>query len=447
MNRCALLLLLASASIFAAEPDIVVNNSTGSNTGASGAPSGFGPFSAAATCDTNGVATTVIDWVGNPLTGVPTDGSAALWLQTASGRRWSKITARAADTVTVADSFNIPAGTPVDCAVGGKRSTLDHGAGTRVVTQDLKLGWFLNIEATGADYSMATALEVTSFGSPFLPVAYIRGTLGRPRLVWTANVNGFGSGVQMSGFTFENLELANTSGVKTLAEAMRIGNNITIRNVIFDGWNATFESDAQDVLVYDSEIRNGVNGLSGNSTNALMLASFIHDQTSTGTTTGRLICLYCIFSDNGTSGIGSIGVPGTLQSTIFSNTVDGMLEDTSNSYSAASLILASNGDHGAQSAAGPEGPELTLGRLVNNNAYFGNVTAPRNNFPVGPNDQTAIDPAFVSPGTQDWAIGPGLNDLGWPPSNVPAGISSLTFTSTEPGVSLRPGGGARNFAY
>src|SRR5574343_971677 len=105
-------------------PNIVFNASTGSDTAASGA----GPASAVtgtAAAHTNGSASTTITLTNSPdLSGVATDGSHCLWMDTASGRQFSKITGAddAANTVTVEDSFNIASASAVNYAIGGKRA-------------------------------------------------------------------------------------------------------------------------------------------------------------------------------------------------------------------------------------------------------------------------------------------------------------------------------------
>jgi hypothetical protein len=135
-------------------PTILINNVTGANPpAASGAPAAFGPVIPGSLCATTGASTT-IQSPGHGLGAVPTDGSAAVWMETASGRRWSKITGVPnGDTFTVQDSFNI--GVAVACAVGGEiAGTL--GNITRLCN-DLKNGWTVILENTGTPYVDAGA--------------------------------------------------------------------------------------------------------------------------------------------------------------------------------------------------------------------------------------------------------------------------------------------------
>ena len=125
-------------------PTIVYNASTGSDTAASGA----GPATAitgSGAAHTSGIASTTIEFDNSPdLSGVATDGSAAVWLNTsAGGRHLSKITAvdDGADTVTVEDSFTIASGgSAVDYAIGGKRAFWEADT-TNADWVDSKSGW------------------------------------------------------------------------------------------------------------------------------------------------------------------------------------------------------------------------------------------------------------------------------------------------------------------
>lgn len=118
-------------------PTIVFSSSSGTSQA-----SGAGPATAiTGTAASNG-AGNVVNLDGSPdLSGVAADGSHAIWIQTASGRRLSKITAvdDLAKTVTTEDTFTL-AGTE-DWAIGGKLVDVDG------VETDLKDGWTYQLEA------------------------------------------------------------------------------------------------------------------------------------------------------------------------------------------------------------------------------------------------------------------------------------------------------------
>lgn len=153
-------------------PAIRVNNLTGSDTAASGAPSTITAISGVAACDTGGAPSTTINWTANGLAGagVPTDGTAALWIGTASGRQFSAIVGLTADTVTVLDNFNISGGPggPRNCAVGGQRASITQELAAdllginNIVTYGGNGGWWtLELEYTGTDYTTAVTLSTT----------------------------------------------------------------------------------------------------------------------------------------------------------------------------------------------------------------------------------------------------------------------------------------------
>lgn len=144
-------------------PEIIIDNVNGANPpAASGAPANFGPVIPPNQCATAGASTT-IQSVGHGLGAVPTDGSAAVWIGTAAGRRWSKITGVPnGDTFTVQDTFNI--GAAVDCVVGGEiAGTLKNV--TRLC-DDLRQGWTVTLQNTGTPYTdSGTVCAVGTTGS------------------------------------------------------------------------------------------------------------------------------------------------------------------------------------------------------------------------------------------------------------------------------------------
>lgn len=142
-------------------PTIVYNASTGSDTAASGAGPGTAVTGTAA-AHTGGSASTTITLTNSPdLSGVATDGSAAIWLNTTAGtRHLSKITAvdNGADTVTVEDSFTIASGSAVNYAIGGKRAGPQNDTSRRDLL-DGKAGWIFEYE--NGTYTWTAAQDIT----------------------------------------------------------------------------------------------------------------------------------------------------------------------------------------------------------------------------------------------------------------------------------------------
>lgn len=434
-----LLLTLLAATAWAAEPDLIVNNLAGSDTAASGAPSTFGPFSQAAACSTAGASTT-INWTAQPCTGIPTDGSALLWMATASGRRFSKITATAVNSITVEDSFNIAAA--VDCACGGKRASISS---SRTLT-DLKQGWSLAIEFTGTAYTHAAlVLGPGNFGSGRR--IHVRGTgASRPTLTWTSN----STGIQDPGsFYLEDLIMTNTNATKTAAFALDLDVDfVMIRNVQFNGWNGMTGTNGQHVWYRNEFTGNGGLGLNLGNRRSFLLANYMHDLSpgtaAAGTAGGsRATGIYNLAVRNTGSGFAA-GLVGNLQATADDNDQHGFaIGATDNGSFYASLISSNNSLRGCD--AGATVANLSRGRIFSNNNYFSNVSS--NTCPTGTGD-TALNPGFTNPAANDWSIGTALSDLGFPPNTVVAGVNSNTVTNTEPGASLRQGStGGGNFAY
>jgi hypothetical protein len=455
IHKLSITLIALTSLLLAAEPDIVINNSTGSDTAASGAPSGFGPFGAVATCHTNGIATNVIEWPANPLAGVPVDGSAVLWLATGAtscnggattGCRFRKITARTAGTVTVEDStFNIPAGAPVDCAVGGKRSTLTS---TRLF-QDARLGWAYNIENTGVNYTVATSIPVGDLVSPFWPRLWIRGTgATRPIIQATAAINVFTGGC--IGLYVENLSFLSVAGAT--APVLGACTATVFRDIRVDGFSS-FQSGVagQTKLLYRIETVNGSFTTVGTGSQSLALDCYQSAASvgATGISLNASTLMYVIAANN--TGAGSSGVDlGTsrgvaLHVTAYNNNLDGFVVPPAGaSIMMVGSLSTNNGNDGVQA----DFTDQTVnGHIFNNNAFFSNAGLNYNNAPVGPNDTTGVNPGYINAGATNWGLGTALLNLGWPPNTLVTGIGSLTTTNTEPGASQRRGGGAANYAY
>jgi hypothetical protein len=146
-------------------PVIIFNASTGSDTAASGA----GPATALSGTDASTDGTGLIVTLPNQnLDNVATDGSHALWIDTASGRQFSKITAKANSggptaQVTVANAYSTGL-TGQTFGLGGKRATFANVDSVKLFTDDLLGGWAAETET---NQTMTTVLG--SAGNPLAP--------------------------------------------------------------------------------------------------------------------------------------------------------------------------------------------------------------------------------------------------------------------------------------
>ena len=125
-----------------ATPVITFSNASGTDSAASGA----GPAVALSGTSAS-FSGSVFTLDGSPdLSGVATDGSHVIWVQTSTGRQFFTINAvdDGADTVTVDDA---PAGTAsgLTWGLGGKRKTIDN-AQSRTLWTDSKYGWIAEME-------------------------------------------------------------------------------------------------------------------------------------------------------------------------------------------------------------------------------------------------------------------------------------------------------------
>jgi hypothetical protein len=454
-------------------PTIVVNNQTGSDTAASGAPASMPAIFAAATCHTNGVSSNTIQWPSNGFlaAGVPQDGSAVLWLNTTTNAgsvtHFTRINTYTANTVTVADSQNIAAASAVDCAVGGKRATLadaahpnSDGFGTGFTRSigNVGGGWEIQVETTGVTYTHTATLDFRATKSS-LPYVWIHGTLGTPVLQWTTNVTGV-SGCQ--GCIWENFRMQNTAaGNSSSTFSVIFGNNQVWRDIVAIGWCGGFATNNnQNMLGYNIEVTGvpsgACSGLTASpSTSVIWLGNYIHDNTSaTGTMLGTngMVALYNVVRNNGSNApVVDLGSSGLALSMAAHNTVDGHPSGVGINYSnggGTKVIgnLLTNNSVGLNSTGGPGGDQNAY--LIDTNAYFGNTTNYQT-AQAGPHDTTGVNPGYVNRAAGDMDLtSAALIGKGFPFSGVAIGTTSGTFTSTEPGASFGPaGGGGANYAY
>lgn len=150
-------------------PVILVDSVNGS---ASPNASGAGPSTAvtgSSAAHTGGVSSTTITFTNSPnLSGVNNDGSHAIYLVTASGRRFSKITGvdNVAKTVTTEDAFNIASGSAVSYAIGGKLASLWGTGYVRLVDDgsssgDAKGGWTIEFQNAHAETQSSTEFRAS----------------------------------------------------------------------------------------------------------------------------------------------------------------------------------------------------------------------------------------------------------------------------------------------
>jgi hypothetical protein len=212
-------------------PKIQFNSTTGSDTAASGAgPSTALTGSGAST--TNG-GTTVDLSADNPdLSGVATDGSAALWVSTSTGRQFARITAVNDITkviTTTGNTWGVTASSQT-WAIGGERATLNAASSRALFTAT---GW-------GSGWEIVLATDQTidsslSINGPNLQMAVMRSNVqGISRCITcTADATVIAYNVaSFRDFILQDIAIENSNVSKTAADGIVCSGSGSSRSII-----------------------------------------------------------------------------------------------------------------------------------------------------------------------------------------------------------------------
>lgn len=388
-------------------PVIQYDAAAGSDTAASGA----GPSTAITGASATAGAGNVINLDGSPdLSGVASDGSAAIWVNGATGAHLAKITAvdDTGKTVTT-EILMVTAG--VSWAIGGERASMVNDTG-RFDWEDALSGWTFEFDSgtyLSGDTSMFTGQAIgDATDGPFSFIAKSSLSAGRPKIhkPSTDAINRLihFSGSEIVDIYIEGVEFAQDvawgggSAIRTASTNSRI----TVVDVLFtsantnvyseSNWATAIESTGSSaVLVYNSAFSgnwraamtwgSGRNNkiFQGNFCNGcgiVMLASssfsscaiseniFINSKTYGISLTLEASTSFAFVNHNIVVGAASHG--------IFINSDAGAVS----SYSITNNILADNGGYGISSTSG--GGDPTLRRYINWNAFHANVSGDAN---------------------------------------------------------------------
>lgn len=423
-----------------AYPVIVFNASTGSDTAASGA----GPavaITGTAAAHTGGVASTTITLTGSPdLSPVATDGSAALWLKTASGRQFSKITAadNTAKTVTVEDEFTVAEISAVDYAIGGKRATLEN-ADSRMLLNDLLPGWTCRTET---DQSLTASLAGNCTGSSSSGgMITFEGSSGSIKTITqTANstscFHSAGTG-SFSGIVFRNLKFCNsyvsTSTSKT-GFVLNGGTNWFYDCVFGDATNpiatAFIRSGTQiNIFLFNCTIQHCFNYGIYLVTSAFVDAINCTFKSNGGSSNPAIYAngsgihvnvRNCVFDGNG-EGVNCVASTPYLRlfnNVFYSSMGDGVDLGTVNSQcQIQNCIFMLNGGYGIQASAEQANNYFP----IRSNCFYNNTSGPSDAIPAAEGDVNA-DPLFVNAAAGDFrlqATSPCIN-AGYPSGDIGA---------------------------
>ena len=409
-----------------ARPTITYNASSGSDTAASGAGPATAVTGSGAAYSGDGAGggtQTVITLTNTPdLSGVATDGSAALWLNTSSGdRHLFRITAvdDGADTVTVqtAPDTAINSGSAVDYAIGGKRKTLEADT-SNADWDDVEAGWTFSLEA--GTYTISSSITPpSSVGNhtdgPFTITSSNPGVV-QPVIDRTGNFNSIqtttGNHLVLDGIKFTRSSGAgNTSALQVSSGDMFIGRRLEIDAANMD---IGITVNLNTFHLYDSEVYGADQSVSvGIDINdGLIRRCSIHDNGGDGVTSSvssndTMIIEDSVIYDNSGSGanIDAMGSRSIIRGNVFyGNSGDGLEVSDSSGTDNTTLSIedntfTSNGGYGVNLAA----DQVHQIASNKNNHYHGNTSGARNNLPAG-TDDTSGDPLFtsVTDGSEDF---------------------------------------------
>lgn len=433
-----------------AEPAILFNTSTGSDSLSSGA----GPtasINGTSAAHTNGSSTTTITLTNSPdLSQIAVDGSACIWLKTASGRQFSKITGvdNINKTITAEDAFNITSGSAVNYAIGGKRATWeDSDSRTLFGSNGAKTNWQI---ITETDQSINSSIVCSGTTSSIIRIKGDSFTNKRT-ITQTQNTSHFSQGSVQSFPIFENLIFINSNATKTASYVIwcsDTGPRFTAKNCIFGSYTS-----ANRIL--SAFFKNGLT-FYGISFVGCDIINCVGSGCTYASGNGGVSANYCYIANNGgyglmtgTEGAGSISVFGSI---IVLNSSTGLWGKSSCSISATNCVIHGNGGDGINCVGGgSEGSVWAFSCQITGNANYGirggvssaaiiNSNLQANNYGSGSTANTSGDVYGVNKGSYDRNVNPNYIDIN--NSNYGIGNNELEYGWVT--SSLKIGAGTAN---
>lgn len=440
-------LFLGSVS-YAAYPRILISTSAGSDTAASGA----GPATAVTGTNAAYTITAASDTIlltGSPdLSGVATDGSAAIWISTLSStRQWSKIIAvdNVGKSVKVQDTFTLTIASAT-YAIGGIRKTINASAR---IGLDVYEGWGIAVSSEGFNLT-ASPFTVSPTLDSAAPPFYIESSDPINKATATTTVaNGkifsFGTAARVRVI---NLNLTCSNATKTTASAFQGAANVSL---VSSG-------------CYFSGLTNGGNRSSGNPDMAFIRCSFSGMLGSVYTGAGTVRLYESSVLDSAANGINGASnvylwrsiiarangdciqlnannvIQFIIGSTLHGCTGDGI--DSTSGTSAYNLIIGNNitgnGGAGWNSKAGDENAasfhdfnNFGFGATANTGGAVSNITLSAN--------ELQVDPGYFNTSFNDFRVG-GTVYGQWNSNPIPG---TLTTSFSDIGASQHQDVGGR----
>lgn len=240
------------------KPDIHFNFATGSDTLASGAPSAMTAINGA---NASLAASTLVDLSGDSpdLSSVPTDGSAAIWIDTSSGAQWREIIAvdDTAKTVTVQSAYGVTE-SGRNWAIGGKRKTLEAATALfNYPSPDWSAYWNVVLED---DQEISSAVTVYAYSVGNVIRSSVDGAI-RTVTQTSADTPCFiASGSTRRTILFKDIKLENSNATKTSVACCGIQGGTSgsgaviamLRCVLGDAINQLYVGTSDPVVFIDS---------------------------------------------------------------------------------------------------------------------------------------------------------------------------------------------------
>lgn len=435
-------------------PTIIFNAASGSDTAASGAGPATALFGTAASLNSS----TTVDLSADApdLSGVATDGSAALWVDTTSGRQFSPITGvdNTAKTVTVSTTYSVTE-SGRNWGIGGKRKLIDNADSlTLFGATGATLNWIIELED---DQSISAVITLNTA----LDGATIRGAGGALKTI-TQTANDETIQVSSANVRFQWLKFINTNGTKTNAQAIEYAGSSTclVESCQFgDGTNhlhTGLSTAIPDVSVINCCFIGCTSAaISASGTGvAFVSGSFFKDNAAGFVgSNANLIFLDSIFS--GTTGKAIDSTNGSLLRVIIQgNTFDGGGDDAVEiDNPAPAIIFLRNNIFSNTTGWGVDFTALTTDSAVTEdfNAYYNNSSGSVNGITIGANSIEGTDPQYVNAAGENFEIGTNLAGLGYPDKDLFIGVNqSATNTFIDIGAAQREetgGGGGGSFTF
>lgn len=437
-------------------PVVLFHASSGSDTQASGAGPGTAIFGTGASI--NGTTSIDLSADAPDLSGVAVDGSAVLWVNTTSGRKFFKIT-NTNNTTKIVTVANAATGTESGrtWAIGGKRATLDAATSRVLLTADILPGWTCRFENAGGTQTLSSSGITLGVGGDTTsgPVIIEGDSVSSHALISQgANAAIFSIGT-LSYIKIRNLKFQNTNGTKTNARGIDFSGSavaVEIDNCIFGDATNTLRMGiertgglATPIFIRDCAVEfctaGGIYTLGG--VYWYITDCTINDNSGIGidASIDSLYVARCIIEANSGDGINAARSTAYLQvegCTIDGNGGDG-LDMSGNLQMIVRLynnIFSNNSNYGVRAASGQ-----STWQQVDYNNFYNNTSGARLNINAGTND-VALDPTYTDRSNRDFSIGTNLKAAGFPGTRYVGANRSATRSYVEIGAAQRQESGS-----